>query len=397
MQATPVRITHVITDLNAGGAEITLYRLLSSSNRGVFRHEVVSMLGDGPIGVRIRTLGIPVYPVQVRGLASIPKMLYSVAAQVRQTRPDIVHTWMYHSDLAGGIAAKLFTSAKIIWHIHHKDLTPPLMRLRTRYVARACARLSRSIPDTIICCSKAAMKTHADFGYDAERMTVIPNGFDLNEFRPDAAQRTRVRAELGIAESSFSVAMIGRFSPMKDHETFLAASGLIRQRHPQTTFVLCGDGVTADNEALRLWVERAGLAGNCCLLGKQENIPEIMSAADLVVSSSRTEAFPCVIGEAMAMEVPCVVTDVGDASLIVGETGKVVPRRNPQALADACSEMIRMSRNELRILGLQARERVRREFSLPLVVERVETLYRQLSARELADSLSDRKIVRDRP
>src|SRR3954471_9305687 len=144
MLGSPLRITHVITGLNTGGAESMLYRLLSHSDMRTFQHEVISLSGDGPIGTRIRNLNIPVFPIKVRRLASVPKMLCAVAMRVQRSRPDVVHTWMYHSDLVGGIAAKLFSSAKIVWHIHHKDLMPPLIKARTRHVARACARLSRS-------------------------------------------------------------------------------------------------------------------------------------------------------------------------------------------------------------------------------------------------------------
>jgi glycosyltransferase involved in cell wall biosynthesis len=379
----PVRVTHIITGFNTGGAELTLFRLLSRSNRQMFKHEVFSLIGDGPMGSRIRSLGIPVFAQELRHAGSVPGRLCAVAAHVRRSHPDVVHTWLYHSDLAGGLAAKLFSRAKIIWHIHHKDLAPPLIKARTRQVARACALLSHSVPDRIVFCSKAATKTHAEFGYDEHRMLAIPNGFDLDEFTPNAQRRVEVRRRLGIPDSSAVVALVARFSPLKDHETFLNSCGRIRRSYPDTTFLLCGDLITSENEVLMQWVKRAGIVENCRLLGRQNSIPEILSAVDILVSSSRTEAFPCAVGEAMAMEVPCVVTDVGDSSFVVGDTGRVVPPGDPESLAAACLELIRMTQGERLALGRAARKRIELEFSLRVFVEKIEMLYRQLCATGL--------------
>jgi glycosyltransferase involved in cell wall biosynthesis len=378
MKPAPVRVLHIITGLHTGGAELMLYRLLSRSDRRVFQHEVFSLSGSGPVGERIRSLEIPVFGGEVRRLASVPKMLGALAGHCHRSDPNVVHTWLYHSDLVGGLAAKLFSRAKVIWHLHHKDLVPPLIKPRTRQVARACALLSRSVPDKIVCCSNAAMKTHSEFGYDARRMLAIPNGFDLDEFNPDPSVREETRRRLGIPESFLVIALIARFSPLKDHETFLNSCRRIHQNHPNTVFLLCGDLITAENEILMQWIKRAGIAESCRLLGRQDNVPEILSAADIAVSSSRTEAFPCVVGEAMAMRIPCVVTDVGDSGFLIGDTGRVVPPGDPEALAAACSELIRMNEAERRRLGQRARQRIQREFSLQSFVGKIEMLYRQL-------------------
>jgi glycosyltransferase involved in cell wall biosynthesis len=331
--------------------------------------------GNGPIGDRIRELGIPVFCGHATRLRSVPAMILRVASHLRKSAPDIVHTWMYHSDLIGGLLAKTLTRAKIVWHIHHSGLTPPLIRSRTRTVAKVCANLSRVVADQIICCSVSAMCSHTLFGYDPRRLVHIPNGLDLDEFRPGRYRREDVRAELNIPGSAVAIAHIGRLSAFKDHQTFVAAAGRVRRRHPHAVFVLCGEGVTADNAVLRTWVEREQLDGHCRLLGAQNNIPKLLSAMDLLVSSSITEAFPCVVGEAMAMEVPCVVTDAGDAALMVADTGRIVPVGNPQALADACSELVQMEAFRRRMLGMGARERAAKHFALTSVVERIESLY----------------------
>jgi glycosyltransferase involved in cell wall biosynthesis len=384
MTSPTIRVVHVITTLATGGAELMLYRLLSRSRRDLCKHRVISLTGDGPVGARIRDLNIPVFPLDIRRLGTATVGLRDVARAIRNDSADILHTWLYHADLLGGLAGKLSTKAKIVWHIHHSGLTPPSIRPRTRQVARLCARLSRWIPDRIVCCSQAGMTTHSHFGFDQKRMSVIPNGFDVDEFRPDPSSRRRVRADLGLTESSVLVGMIARFSPFKDHKTFLGACSKVIQRSSNARFVLAGDGISFDNSELMGWIREAGITDRCLLLGRQNNVPELLSALDVLVSSSSTEAFPCIVGEAMASAVPCVVTDVGDSAILVADTGLIVRPADPPSLAAAIAEMIMMGAERRGDLGTRARKLVQANYSLSSVVARFETLYQEMHLERAA-------------
>ena len=175
------------------------------------------------------------------------------------------------------------------------------------------------------------------------------------------------------------VGLVARYDPFKDHATFFRAAGLLAQAVPSARFLLCGHKVDSDNRELARLAADAGLGGRCHLLGRRGDVARVYAALDVLASSSISEAFPLAVGEAMAAGVPCAVTDVGDSALLVGATGKVVPPRDPAALAAALHELLSMDPGRRADLGAAARRRVRERFSLDAVTGRYEDLYGQLA------------------
>jgi glycosyltransferase involved in cell wall biosynthesis len=375
-----IRVCHVITGLNTGGAEMMLYKLMSAIDRATFECDVVSLLDAGPVAERIRALGVPVRSLGMRRGAPSPHGLVRLARWMRQDPPDVVQTWLYHADLVGGLASRLAGGAPVAWNIRQSTLDPRGNKRSTIWTGRVCAWLSRWLPTRIVCCSEASARLHTALGYASERMIVIPNGFDLAAFRPDPAARRAVRAELGVPDQAPLVGLVARFDPHKDHRVFAAAAGRLAVRRPDVHFVLCGDGIVDENARLVGWLRAAGVRERCHLLGRRDDTPRLNAALDLAASSSYGEGFPNVLGEAMACGVPCVATDVGDSALIDGDTGRVVPPRDPDALADAWEALLALEPSARAALGLAARQRVEAQFSLPTVVRRYETLYEELAA-----------------
>lgn len=373
-----IKLMHLITDLDTGGAEMMLYKLLFRMDRTAFEAEVISLTDTGPISEKIEALGVSVRALGMRRGMPNPVSVLRLALWLWRDRPLIIQTWMYHANLIGGLAAKLSGGIPVIWGIHNSTLDAKRSKWRTIWIARVCARFSRWLPARIVSCAEVSRQIHIALGYAPERMVVIPNGFDLATFRPDPAARLAVRQELGIATDASLIGLVGRFDPIKDHHNFVHAAGWLHARRPEVHFLLCGDAVTWENQQLVEWIKMAGIRDRCHLLGRQEDIPRLTAALDLASSSSYGESFPLVIGEAMACGVPCVVTDVGDSAQIVGDTGRVVPPKNPQALAEAWCELIEMEPTVRAQLGLAARHRVEEHFSLPAIVARYEKLYDEL-------------------
>src|SRR5262249_13490671 len=160
---------------------------------------------------------------------------------------------------------------------------------------------------------------YAQRGFASERMTVIPNGFDTDRFHPSTEAKADVRRELGVAPGAPLIGLVARYDPFKDHANFLRAAAIVAARLPPARFRVCADRVDWGNAALTGPIANLGLQDRCYLLGPRRDVPRVLAALDLLVSSSASEAFPLTIGEAMACGVPCVATDVGDSALIVGE------------------------------------------------------------------------------
>lgn len=368
----------MISSLATGGAQMMLYKLLSRLDREAFDPFVFSLTDIISLAEIFRELGVPVESLGINTGRPDPRGLFRLYTRLRELRPHIVQTWMYHADFVGGLVARMASPVPIIWNIRHSDLNHATDKGSTILIAKLCAQLSRSIPSRIICCAASARNIHVNLGYASEKFEVIPNGFDLAAFQPNAAARRQVREELGLRADEFVIGLAARFHPHKDHRNFVLAARLFVSRFPQTRFILCGDGVDNSNQELIAWMKENEVSEQFLLLGKRTDMPSIMAALDVSASSSTTEAFSNTIGEAMACGVPCAVTDVGDSAAIVGETGRVVPPEDPAAMAMAWETLIDLGPNGLEELGKSARTRIIENFTIESVVHRYESLYRDV-------------------
>lgn len=331
-------ILHIITDLDNGGAEAVLYRLCTFDNNE--SHHVVSLTDEGKYGCLLSQKGIPVTCLHMPKGRIRWSALSELWQLIRRLRPDVIQTWMYHADLIGGIVAFLAGHRNISWGIHHSDLTTSGTSRNTIRVAKLCALLSYVVPKTIICCAQNSKDSHRNFGYSGKRLRVISNGYDLLEFQPDYALRSKLRAELKLDAAQPVIGFVARYNPLKDHYNLLQSLKILKLRGKTITCLLVGDGMTPENEVLMKNIDALKLTEQVHLLGARNDVPAIMNALDLHVLSSSSEAFPNVLAEAMSCGTPCVTTNVGDAARIVGKTGKVVPTGDSEALAEAIETLI---------------------------------------------------------
>jgi glycosyltransferase involved in cell wall biosynthesis len=379
-----MKVAIIISGLSTGGAEMMLLKLLQNIDRQRFAFHVVSLTTLGEIGGRISALGIPVEAMgMVRGRLNAVRVV-RLARRLRELRVDIVHTWMYHADLLGGLAARVAGVRSVIWGIRNSDLHRDETSVSTQLVVRVNATLSRWLPAGILSCSAAARDVHVAVGYEGEKFSVIPNGFDLARFKPDPAARISVREELCLADDISLVGVVGRNDPQKNHAGFLRAAGLLRSKNPRVHFLLVGSGVDCNNAALLAAAAGAGISDASHFLGRRDDIPRLMASLDVLASSSSFgEGFPNVIGEAMACGVPCVVTDVGDSASIVGDAGYVVAPGDISGLATALGQLLAQSASERAALGDRARERVKRYFDIRDVVQMYEDYYTRFAETEI--------------
>ncbi len=369
-----IRIVFVITGLNMGGAETMFYRLLAVLDRDRFTPEVVSLSDEGVYGTKIRSLNIPIHSLGMRSGIPSPWAFFRLVDILRRIRPAVIQTWMYHADLIGGLAG-LVVRVPVIWGIRNYSLDPAFVKEGTIRVARLNARLSKRIPQKVVVCSDGARRQHVGIGYDPGKFVTIPNGYNLDQFRPAPPARSSLRHELGLDPNAFLIGLVARFDPLKDHQTFIKAAAIFLGQFPDTHFVLCGSGISLENAAIVRWIDAAGVRAKFHLLGFREDVPYIMAGLDINTLSSVGEAFPNVLGEAMACGIPCVTTDVGDAAEIVGDTGIVVQPGDPQALARGWDQLIELTVQERVSLGERARERIHSLYDIHQIAKQYEALY----------------------
>ncbi|MEO8296175.1 MAG: glycosyltransferase [Burkholderiales bacterium] len=371
-----MNVVHVIVGLNVGGAERMLQRLVAAhgaSHGGV--HTVVSLTSPGVIGPELSAAGVEVIPLGIRSPFDVPGALLRLYRLLRQRRPEVVQTWMYHADLLGGSVARLAGVPRVIWGVRTTEIVKDSAG-SARWVRQICAVMSRWVPHAIVCAANASARNHRALGYAGGRMVVIANGFDVTTRTPlDDEAIGAFRDSQGLGREDLVVGFVGRFNGAKDVPNFVAAAQRVVRAVPGARFLMVGRGIDARNEFLADLIRDAGLASHMVLLGERSDIAQCLGAMDVFCLSSRTEGFPNVVGEAMVMGVPCVVTDVGDAALIVGETGIVVPRQDAEALAAGIESLAHLTRGQRRALGLRARQRIVAEFSMDRAVQKFDDVY----------------------
>ncbi len=379
-----VVLLYITTGLFTGGAERMLYNLLSRINRLRFEPIVVSLVDRGTFGDRIEALGIPVYTIGMKRGMPTPAAILRLIRTVRQLKPDLIQGWMYHGNLAAQLA-RVFFSPKIpvLWSIHYSLDSLASDKKMTQAIIRFSSIISQNT-NQIAFVSKNSQLQHEALKYCSENSCVIPNGFDTSLFKPSIEARRTVRAELGLPEDSCLIGLIARYHPMKDHANFLRAAALLLKEFPKVHFILVGSGVERENQVLHQLIQDLGLFNRIHLLGERSDMPRLTAALDIATSASAYgEAFPLVVGEAMSCGVPCVVTDVGDSAWIVGNTGRVVPPRDSEALANAWKDLIELGAEGREALGKAARARIIEHFSLDSVVARYESLYESVLAKKI--------------
>ena len=337
---------------------------------------------------KIEGLGVPVQALNMPRGTPDPRGVWRLARLIRHYNPDVIQTWMYHADLIGGLAARIAGGGPVIWNIRHSNLHPKETKKSTIWTAKACALFSRRIPKKIVCCSEESRRVHADLGYAEDRMLVIPNGFDLEEFGSSRKARNSLRDELGLGQNDLLIGTIARFNPQKDHFTLIQAARQLKNQGVECFFLLCGQGLDWEHETLSSWIKKAGLEDRFFLLGPRSDISKITAALDVgCLSSAYGEGFPNILGEAMACEVPVVASDVGGLpELIVdGETGFLCPLDDIDELTE-CTQTLLTDEALHDEMAAAARTRAVETFDIDRVVPQYESYYERVRAAALPSS-----------
>ncbi len=373
------KICHIITDLDVGGAEYMLKRLLEHQIKDLDSFVVISLTGLGKIGEQLRNQGVAVYTLNMSGKLAFPFAFWRLRKLLRQLKPELVQTWMYHADLLGGLAAYSCGIRRIVWGIHCSRL--PIGRPLTKIVMMCCAKMSTWLPTRILCVAEAAKQNHIKYGYSSGKMLVIPNGFSAAILTKTAGQLKPLLTPYGITPDNFVVGCVGRFHPDKGQDILLQTIKQVAQQVPRVKFVLAGRECDAGNDELIELVRRFDVSDQIVLLGERDDIPYLLPEFDLFCMPSRSEAFPVALGEAILAGVPCVATNVGDAMELGGDEVVYVEPSNVDALAAAIVNLSQQSSEELAKKSLLGRQRIQALFSIENVSQRYNAVYLDLLSR----------------
>lgn len=373
-----IRVCHLITDLNAGGAERMLVNIVSRLDRSRFTNDVVSMIKPGILAEELRARDVPFADLGMqRGRPTISGF-YALVRHIRRSKPHVLQTWLYHADLLGTMASHFAPAPRLLWNLRCSDLLDMAGEDRLSHIIRALAWMSGR-PDAVVVNSKRGKEFHRQAGYHPRHWIEIPNGVDVARFRPNLDARKKMRSELRISPQTVVIGLVARFHPMKDHATFLQAAALFASRHRDCRFVLCGEGINHANQSLSGLIDKSGLGERLILLGVRGDMEMVYPAFDLLtLSSAFGEGFPNVLIEAMACGVPCVATDVGDSRQIIGDAGLIAPPKDATALADSWHALANAAG-----MADRGRQRVEDHYSIERICALYENAYEKIASRSI--------------
>jgi glycosyltransferase involved in cell wall biosynthesis len=369
-----VKVLFLARQLNIGGAERQLVTLANDlATRG---HEIViaTYYPGGALAKKLDPKRVRLISLEKRSRWDLVTLFVKTLKVVREEQPTVLHGWMYTQNVVATLAKLFNPRIKLIWCVRSSNLESAL-DWAERLAVWLQAKLSR-FADRVVVNSLAGLEQAVADGLPRRKMLFIPNGIDTNIFYPNDNERKRVRAEWGIGEGQKVIGNVARFDPIKNHPLFLKAAARIAAQCPDVRFVCAGHGEASYLEQLKEQTRALGIEDRVLWLQARSDVRGLYNAIDVFCSSSLSEGFPNVIGEAMACGRQCVVTDVGDSALVVGETGIVVPSDDAEKLAAGLLEKL-----ALETLNLRARQRILENFTVAQLGDKTENVLLQSVGR----------------
>lgn len=410
-ESSPIKVLHLITGLGGGGAERQLLHLCRDPHPEI-QHQVIALTEGGALksdfeeaGVLLRTLGM------TPGRFSL-KAFKRLGALIKEARPAVLQTWLYHADLMGLIASRVYGIPRLYWNLRCSDMQLERYSLATRLVVKLNSLLS-PLPDGIVFNAYAGQQAHQKLGYRPKAWQYMPNGFVIPEDTEvgidsgrgadtdtnahtnvstslsedplsfaDFQERTQkakaaIRQKLNIPPHSLVIAMVARVDPMKDHDTFLAAGASLQHRFPILHLILIGKGTEAYHKSLKNTAhgDQDATKGRLHTLGFRADAAELMKACDAIVLASFGEGFPNVLGEAMAQGIPVFSSDVGDARLLIEDPNFLFPSGERAALENALTLFFEKTASERDALGYAFQTKIRDTYSVETMRARYRNFY----------------------
>ncbi len=362
-----------IRSLNAGGAErqlvITAKELAGRGDKVT----VLTFYSGGFYADELTNTNVQLLSLNKKGRWDLFAFIFRLRKVLHRQAPDVIYSFLGIANSLTVLFRPFIPATRIVWGVRASNMDLAQYDWLFCWSYRLECYLSR-FADTIIANSHAGLEYAVEHGFPRKKMLVIPNGIDTERFYPNKLLGKSLRKTWGVAKDEFLIGVVGRIEPMKGILVFLESVAMIKQQYPQLRFVWVGAGESSYEEKMRQLATKLSLDDVLIWAGRHTDMFAVYNAFNITSSSSYSEGFPNVIGEAMACGVPCVVTDVGDSAMLVGDTGLLVPAKASQALAMAWTEMLVLDKEEFGRLALLARKRVVDEFSVRALIDKTDSV-----------------------
>jgi len=359
-----INIFHIITSLEHGGAQQLAAKIILDENK-YFNHTVFTLLDAGPYKSILMNEGIKVWSAKSSNFFLILIALFNYCIK---NKPDIVHTWMYHADMMGLILSIFFKNHKLIWSLHHSS--PIENKFLTRIIISICKKFSNSMPDQIVACSKLASNNHIEYGYSKDKMMVIENGVNFENFINKSNHNN-----YAFNKDEIIVGHIARWHPIKGHKFFIEMASNLYKNNNKFRFILVGTRIEWKNKELVRLIEDYGLVDAVELLGEQKDINKVLNRLDIYISTSISESFSLILVEAIACKILSISSDTGIAREALSDDLCIVQTENSDQLIYAVNSLIKLPSNDIKNIINDSYKLIRARFDESLMLDNYHKLY----------------------
>jgi len=368
-----MKILHIINSLKKGGAEGNLYRLCKfhkKKYKNKVNITIVTLINNGFYEKELKKLGINIFSLkmsrQSRILDFIKKIL-KLREFLKRQNPDVIQSWMYHSNFITLFIPKIF-HFKIFWNIRHSELNTTISKKMTIFLSLFCGIFSRIVPKKIIYCSNKSINFHENRHFYARNKTIlIENGYSDKAYHPSKYLRKNFRKKNNINRSDIILGYAGRYSKQKNIQAMLIAFSKFVKLHNNVNLYMVGNGINILNKKLKTIIYNLKIENKVFLLDQKKNLTEFYNGIDLLLLTSHSESFPNVVAESMLCMTPVLSSNAGCSKKIIKDYGFIIMKNDYLSIKRGLEKSINIFQNKKKkwkLIKKNARLQIQNNFSI---------------------------------
>ncbi len=374
-----MNVLHVINSLKKGGAEGNLYRLCEFQKKK-FKNNInitiITLIDNGFYEPLLKKIGVKIYSLKINQkykFFDVVKKFKFFRELIRTINPNIVQSWMYHSNFFSLFIPNK-TKTKIYWNIRHSELDFKISKKSTIFVSLLCGLFSSIVPNKVIYCSEKSIKFHEKKHFYVKNKTaLINNGYSDKLFFNSNLLRRNFRAKYKIKKTDIVLGYAGRYAKQKNIYSLLRAFALVKKKYSNINLFMVGKNMNEKNKELNSIVEENKISNKIFFLDEQKNLVQFYNGIDLLLLVSHSESFPNVVAESMLCSTPVLSSDAGCARQIIGKFGFIIKKNDYLSIAENLKKTILVLKNRKKLNHLKAESR--KKIQLNYSIEKMSNEY----------------------
>lgn len=371
-----MKIFHIINSLKKGGAEGNLYRLCKFHKKKYKNNidiTIITLIDNGFYEAELKKLGIKILSLKINNqskLFFLIKKVFKLRKFINKENPDIIQSWMYHSNFITLFISKKFYH-KLYWNIRHSELNTQISKKMTILISIICGFFSNLVPTKIIYCSEKSISFHQKYHfYSKNKTALVYNGFNHKTYFFSNHIRLKFRKKNKINKSDIVIGYAGRYARQKNIAAMLFAFSKTVKHYNNVFLYMVGRDISHQNKELNSYIKHLKINKKVFFLNEQKNLLEFYNGIDFLLLTSHSESFPNVIAESMLCSTPVLSSSAGCAKKIINNFGFIMTNNDKQSITKNLKKVIyfyKYKKKKWNYIKRNSRLHIKTKFSIPIM------------------------------